>query len=69
MAAYGLEIGPYQTGMELARLASKRDPRMGQLVMEFIRTWYEIRYGGAAMDREKKEHLKQILRQIKNVKR
>ena len=69
LAAHGLEIGPHQTGMELARLASERDPRMGQLVMKFIKTWYEVRYGGAAMDRERKEYLKRILGQIKDIKR
>ncbi len=65
LATHGFEIKPHQTGTELARMVSEKEPKQGKLIIEFIKTWYEIRYGGVPVDREKKQYLKQILRQIK----
>ncbi len=65
LVAHGFKVKPYQTGTKLARMVSEKQPKRGQLIIEFIKTWYEIRYGGVPIDREKKQYLGQILRQIK----
>lgn len=64
LVARGFKVKPYQTGTELARMVSEKQPKRGELIIEFIKTWYGIRYGGVPIDREKKQYLRQILRQI-----